>query len=58
LLAVRESNPNIDLRLLFQRDQAIRKGSKTRYSNWCEKHNFMYHVGEELNPSWLDQARS
>lgn len=57
LLAVREANPNIDLRLLFQRDDLIRKGSKTRYSTWATKAGIDYYVGEELPPQWIKDAR-
>ena len=34
---VLEQNPGIRLKLLFMRDQPIRKGSKTLYSDWCNK---------------------
>lgn len=34
---VLEQNPNIRLKMLFMRDQPIRKGSKTLYSDWCNK---------------------
>lgn len=57
LLAVREANPEIDLRLLFQRDQAIRKGSKTTYSVWATKHKFDFHFGDRLPIEWLDKAK-
>lgn len=57
LIAVRKANPDIDLRILFQRDQAIRKGSKTKYSDWCIKHDFIWAVGEDLPPQWLLDAK-
>lgn len=57
LLAVRLANPEFDLRILFQRDQAICKGSKTTYSMWCIKHNFDYHIGEDLKLSWIGDAK-
>ena len=53
LLAVRKANPELDLRLLFQKDQIIRKGSTTLYSDWARKHNFKYHVGEDIPEEWL-----
>lgn len=53
LLAVRTANPEFDLRLLFQRDDAIRKGSKTRNSTWAEKHGFDFHVGEQIPERWV-----
>lgn len=58
LLAVREANPDIDLRILFQRDQAIRKGSKTTYSMWAEKNNFKFYFGDTLPHRWIQDARN
>lgn len=57
LLAVRKANPELDLRIVFQRDQAIRKGSKTYYSDWAKKHGYCYHIGEEVPTEWLNQTR-
>ena len=53
LLAVRKAHPDLDLRLLFQKDQVIRKGSKTLYSDWARKHGFDYHIGEDLPERWI-----
>ena len=44
-LAVRNSNPGIDLRLVFQKDKPISKKSKTMYSVWCKKHGIIYSIG-------------
>ena len=53
LLAVRKAHPGLDLRLLFQKDQLIRKGSKTLYSDWSEKHGFDFHIGEDIPERWI-----
>lgn len=37
ILVIRQ-NPDKDIRILFQRDNYLRKGSKTRYTDWCAKH--------------------
>ena len=39
---VREANPEWEYILVFQRNNPVRKGSKTRYSDWCEKNGFKY----------------
>ena len=39
---VRDSNPEWEYVMVFQRNNPIRKGSKTRYSDWCEKNGFKY----------------
>lgn len=44
MLAVKEQNPFLDIRLIFMQDNFLYKGSKTRYSDWCVKHGFEYHV--------------
>ena len=53
LLSVRENNPSCDIRLLFQRDNKINSASKMRYSDWCKKHGFQYHIGVTVPESWL-----
>ena len=45
LLYIRDSNPHIDLRVVIQRDNPLRKGSKTMYSDWLEKNGFKYAIG-------------
>lgn len=42
-LAVRDQHPELDIRFVFSNAQAkLYKGSKTRYSGWCEKHDFKW----------------
>lgn len=43
MLYVKEAHPELDIRFVFMQDNPIRKGSKTRYSDWCEQHGFLYH---------------
>ena len=46
ILAVREANPGIDLRFVFSSwSTKLRKGSKTTYGGWCEKHGFLFAQG-------------
>lgn len=49
---VTEQYPWIDIRMLFQRDQPIRKGSKTLYSDWCRKNNIQFAV-KVIPDEWL-----
>lgn len=42
MVSVKRDNPLSDIRLVFQRDQPIRKGSKTTYSLWAKKHGFPF----------------
>ncbi len=55
MLLVIEQNPDKDIRLLFMRNNKIRKGSKTTYTDWAEKHGIPYHVSSrgEVPEEWL-----
>jgi hypothetical protein len=44
-LAFTEQYPTLKYGLCFQRDNRLTKSSKTRYSEWCEKHGIPYSVG-------------
>ena len=45
LLSVRDNYPDMDLRLVFQKDNKVHRTSKMKYSDWAEKHGFQYCVG-------------
>lgn len=57
LKMVIQQNPDLNLRLLFQRDQAIRKGSKTLYSMAAEKMGIVWAVSATGVPPqrWLEE---
>lgn len=42
MLAVRDSNPKLDIRMLFMKDNWITTKHKHRYSDWCEKNGFEF----------------
>jgi len=48
MISVKETNPELDIRILFQRNSpsCLGKGSKTRPTEWAQKHNFPCAVGE------------
>lgn len=50
---VMEQNPTEDIRMLFMRDQPIRKGSNTYYSDVCEKLGIEY-AFKEVPEEWLE----
>lgn len=42
-LLIKEQHPHLDIRFVFSNPNAkIRKGSKTSYADWCDKHGFLY----------------
>ncbi len=55
IILVIEQNPKLDLRMLFQRDQPLNKGSKTLYSSWCDKRGIVYSVGKTVPLEWQNE---
>lgn len=54
MVLVKLANPNLDIRLLFQRSvNPIRKGSSTTYASWAEKHGFQWCEGT-VPEEWLN----
>lgn len=54
ILEIVETNPDIDLRMLFQKDNKIYKGSKTTYSMWCEHYGIRWAVNS-IPEEWLSE---
>lgn len=54
-LYVRESNPGLDLRFVFQRSASrLYKGSPSTYADWCAKHGFLY-ADKHIPVCWLTE---
>lgn len=41
-----EQHPDKEIVFLFSNDRPVRKGSKTKYSDWCEKRGVDYAINE------------
>ncbi|NIR14310.1 MAG: hypothetical protein GWN86_10310 [Desulfobacterales bacterium] len=53
-LAVLKSNPDIDLRMVFQAPyNKISKKSKTTYATWCDKHDIKWCAFHSIPIEWL-----
>lgn len=52
---VKRDNPEEDIRFVFQRNQPIRKGSSTTYTDWCDKHGFQWAI-EKVPEEWVKDA--
>jgi hypothetical protein len=50
---VKRDNPQEDIRILFQRDQPIRKGSKTTYRTWSLNNGFDCAFGSSIPNEWI-----
>ncbi len=57
LLAVKETSPTIDLKLVFAQDNKLNSKSKTRYSEWAIKHGFEFSIGH-VKKEWFQVKRS
>ena len=53
LIGTRLANPDIDLRIIFDKNNRLYKGAKTRYAEWAEKNNFEYSLKGEVPKKWI-----
>ena len=52
-LLIKKQHPELDIRLVFQSAKTkIRKGSKTTYGDWCDKHNIIW-AEKKIPESWF-----
>lgn len=53
MIAVKEQHPHLDIRFVFQKaDKVLRRGSKTTYGTWADKHGFVWAEGT-IPKQWL-----
>ena len=53
MVLVKEQHPELDIRMVFQSaNTKIRKGSKTTYSDYCDKHGIIW-AEKKIPESWL-----
>jgi hypothetical protein len=51
---IRDQHPELDIRFVFQYDNPIFKGSKTKYSMWAEKQGFKWAI-RYVPKAWLKE---
>jgi hypothetical protein len=55
MLLVISQHPTLDIRMVFQRHtNKLFKGSKTTYSEWCEKHNIKW-ADKTIPIEWIKE---
>ena len=54
-LAIKRQHPELDIRFVFENsNRKLRKGAKTRYYQWCNRHDFDYY--DRIIPEeWLKE---
>lgn len=56
-LLIQKQHPDLDIRFVFSNSRTkIRKGSKTSYGDWCEKHGFVY-ADKYIPLDWLSEPK-
>jgi hypothetical protein len=60
MAAVIEQNPDLDIRMLFMRNNPITKTSKTKYSDWCDKRGIKYHISANgsVPEEWIAETNN
>jgi hypothetical protein len=53
-LRISEQHPHLDIRFVFQYDNPITKGSKTRYTDWATKHGFQWAM-KTIPKEWKEE---
>jgi hypothetical protein len=54
-LLIKKQHPDKDIRFVFSNaNSKIRKGSKTTYAMWCDKHGFKY-SNKTIPQEWIDE---
>ena len=52
-LLIKDQHPELDIRIVFQNPKGkIRKGSKTTYADFCDKHGIIW-ADKEIPKDWL-----
>ncbi len=55
MIRVRQANPSADIRFVFMKDNKLYSGSESRYSDWCKRYGFKYHIGTQVPPEWRQE---
>ena len=57
-LLIKKQHPELDIRFVFQSAKTkIRKGSKTTYADYCDKHGILW-AEKEIPKNWLNEKKS
>jgi hypothetical protein len=54
MVAVMEQHPDIDLRLVFMRNNKIHRKSTMRYADWASKNGFKYSIAT-IPDEWIKE---
>lgn len=59
MLRVRKQNPDLDIRMLFQRanNRITKSPNSMMYWQWAEKHGFLWAEGDVMPQEWLEENK-
>ena len=56
-LSIQKQHPDLDIRFVFSNSRSkLRKGSKTTYGHWCDKHGFLF-ADKDVPQEWIDEKK-
>lgn len=56
-IAIKKQHPNLDIRFVFTSSKKkLRKGAKSSYADWCDKHGFLY-ADKSIPQEWIDEPK-
>ena len=56
-LLIKKQHPDLDIRFVFSNSKSkLRKGAKTTYGSWCERHGFLY-SDKDVPQEWIDAKK-
>lgn len=54
-IEIKRQHPDLDIRFVFTSSRGkLRKGAKTSYADWCDKHGFQY-ADKDVPNEWLNE---
>lgn len=56
-LCIQKQHPELDIRFVFSNSNSrLRKGAKTTYASWCEKHGFLF-ADKDVPQEWIKEKK-
>lgn len=53
MLKVKQTHPELDIRILFMKDNYLTSKKTSKYSDWANKYGYIYAIGKEVPEEWL-----
>lgn len=57
ILAIKKCNPDLDIRLIFDKDNWLTTAHKMRYSGWAKKNGIPYSTKGVIPDEWIEDLR-